>query len=76
MIRSLCMNIYNRVFLSTSPVLGRWTLKHKCKSEDITVIHTTSDHCGDSLCGNPTEIKSKIDSVLNKDKLTTSYTHH
>ena len=37
----------------TRPLLGRWNLKHNCKSEDIIVHHANRDHCGDVICGDP-----------------------
>ena len=55
-----------RMKQTSKPLLGRWSLKHQCKSEDITVIHTTSDHCGDQLCGSPQQIKSQIDEAIKK----------
>lgn len=35
--------------------LGRWSLKHKCPTEDIVVFNANRDHCGDTLCGDPYE---------------------
>lgn len=64
------MNYLNRILntvklnSSAGPLLGRWSLKHKCKSQDITVIQTNTDHCGDQLCGNPQQIKQQIDNVI------------
>jgi hypothetical protein len=45
--------------------LGRWTLKHNCKSEDIIVHHTNRDHCGDVICGNPLKYKEYTDEKKN-----------
>lgn len=54
-------NFYKR---STSPrtPLGRWALKHNCKSEDIVVHQTNRDHCGDVICGKPLAYKKYTDS--------------
>jgi len=46
---------------TVQPMLGRWTLKHKCQSEDIIVHHTNRDHCGDVICGKPLEYKEFTD---------------
>ena len=51
---------------STSPLLGRWSLKHESKTQDIAVIQTNTDHCGDQLCGNPEQIKRQIDNVIQR----------
>jgi len=58
--------LFNKIKVSrpTGPLLGRWSLKHQCKSQDITVIQTSTDHCGDQLCGNPQQIKQQIDNVI------------
>jgi ubiquitin len=48
-----------RVFKTppTFPMLGRWSLKHKCSSEEIVVFNANRDHCGDKICGNQEEYK-------------------
>jgi len=42
---------------SEKPVLGRWSLKHNCPSEELVVFNANRDHCGDTLCGNQEEYK-------------------
>ena len=37
------------------PMLGRWNLKHNCRSEEITVFNANRDNCGDKLCGDVNE---------------------
>ena len=47
------------------PVLGRWSLKNNCPSEEIAVFNANRDHCDDKLCGdqeNVPKTKTKIDS--------------
>ena len=43
--------------ISDKPILGRWNLKHNCKTEEIVVFNANRDHCGDLLCGDPNEYK-------------------
>ena len=38
-------------------MLGRWSLKHKCPSEEIVVFNANRDHCGDKICGDQEEYK-------------------
>lgn len=45
--------IVQTMFKKEKPLLGRWNLKHNCKTEDIIVHHTNRDHCGDIICGDP-----------------------
>jgi len=42
-------------------LLGRWNLKHNCKSEDIVVLNANRDHCGDLICGDPQKYKELTD---------------
>ena len=62
MIRKLFQTFFTK---DSRPILGRWNLKHNCKSEEIVVHHTNRDHCGDVLCGDPkkyaefTDLKNK-----------------
>ena len=41
----------------TPPVLGCWTLKHNCPTEELVVFNANMDNCGDQE-----EYKTKIDS--------------
>jgi hypothetical protein len=38
-------------------MLGRWSLKHRCPTEDLVVFNANRDHCGDTICGNQEEYK-------------------
>ena len=38
-------------------MLGRWSLKHKCPSEELVVFNANRDHCGDKICGDQEEYK-------------------
>ena len=50
--------VFPRFFNNTSTtLLGRWKLKHNCKSEDIVVLNANRDHCGDLICGDPKKYK-------------------
>lgn len=40
--------------------LGRWNLKN---NPEITNIFANYDHCGDTLCKDPKEIKCDIDKI-------------
>ena len=42
------------------PMLGRWTLKHRCVTEDIAVFNANRDHCGDKICGDQKEYKNMV----------------
>ena len=48
---------FNFIRKENKTLLGRWTLKHNCKSEDIVVHQTNLDHCGDLICGDPKKYK-------------------
>jgi len=48
------------------PLLGRWSLKHKCRSEDITVFNANRDHCGDALCGKSEQYKVLKDTLVDR----------
>ena len=43
------------------PLLGRWSLKHKCTSEEIVVLNANRDNCGDTLCGDPNDYRKFVD---------------
>jgi hypothetical protein len=45
-------------------MLGRWNLKHNCKTECITVNYANMDHCGDLICGNPKEYIKHTEAAL------------
>lgn len=50
-----------KFFKCTTPMLGRWSLKHRCViTEEIAVFNANRDHCGDSICGNPEEYKKMV----------------
>ena len=59
MIKATMSMLYSKIFpkCSARPVLGRWSLKHNCPTEDITVLNENRDHCGDALCGDPKEYR-------------------
>ena len=42
------------------PMLGRWSLKHKCPTEALTVFNANRDHCGDTICGKPLTYEKPI----------------
>lgn len=46
-------------------LLGRWSLKHNCKTECIVVNYANMDHCGD--CGTPDKYKKLTDTVQNRN---------
>lgn len=50
----------NPVQSSSKTMLGRWNLKNK-KHEDMVTFWANSDHCGDTICGNPRENKKFLD---------------
>lgn len=43
-------------------MLGRWSLKHNCPTEALTVFNTNRDHCGDTICGKPLRHGERKDS--------------
>ena len=47
-------------------LLGRWKLKHNCKSEEYAVLNANRDHCGDTLCGDPKKYIILADNLKNK----------
>lgn len=64
------LNRITKFFISkntNSLLLGRWKLKHNCKTEDIIVHNANMDHCGDVLCGDPKKY-SDFNSSVNKKK--------
>ena len=48
------------------PVLGRWSLKNNCPSEEIAVFNANRDHCGDKLCGDQEEYKKMVPKTKTK----------
>ena len=48
---------------NTTTMLGRWTLKHNCKSENIVVLNANRDHCGDLICGDPKKYKELTENI-------------
>ena len=53
-------NIINS-FTSTAPKLGRWEHRIKKSQKEIKFILNNSDHCGDTICGNPRIVKELIE---------------
>ena len=65
----LLFNYNKKIIDINRRTLGRWILKNDCeKKETIAVFWANSDHCGDSICGNPLENKKILDEKLNKIK--------
>jgi hypothetical protein len=52
--------IAQRIFKSPPKpaMLGRWSLKHGCSTEDLVVFNANRDHCGDKICGNQEDYKN------------------
>jgi hypothetical protein len=54
--------LFNKLMKQNDKILlGRWNLKHNCKSEDIVVLNANRDHCGDLICGDPQKYKELTD---------------
>tara|TARA_B100001094_G_scaffold50362_1_gene45858 strand:- start:4080 stop:4295 length:216 start_codon:yes stop_codon:yes gene_type:complete len=49
-------------------LLGRWNLKNCNVKESVSALYANTDHCGDSLCGNPKQIKEEKEKISQKDK--------
>ena len=51
--------IAQQMFKSSSKpiMLGRWSLKHRCPTEELVVFNANRDHCGDKICGDQKEYK-------------------
>ena len=52
-------------------LLGRWNLKKCTVKESVSALYANTDHCGDSLCGNPKQIneeKKKISLLKSLEK--------
>jgi len=65
MIRKLIQHLTKK---HQHPLLGRWSLKRNNYKENITVFNTNRDHCGDHICGDPTEhIKLSPKPEVNKN---------
>lgn len=62
------LNILKMMQRTNVNLLGRWKLKHNSKSECITVNFANMDHCGDSICGTPSEYSKHTDDALKKNK--------
>ena len=41
-------------------MLGRWSLKHNCPTEALTVFNANRDHCGDTICGKPIKHENSV----------------
>ena len=55
--------LFTKIFkCSQKPMLGRWNLSKCYIKENITVLNTNRDHCGD-----PKEQKKFVDQMVNKD---------
>ena len=52
-----------------SKLLGRWNLKNCSVKEGISALYANTDHCGDSLCGNPKEVSSVKGEILAETKI-------
>ena len=49
------------------PLMGRWDTSRCPIKENITILNTNRDNCGDSLCGDPKENKKMVDELVIKD---------
>ena len=59
--------LYKQIFSATQPpLLGRWSLKHKCPTEEIIVFNANRDHCGDEICGKALEYKKTFGEIKSK----------
>ena len=59
-------------FTENTPKLGRWEHRIKKSQKEIKFILNNSDHCGDTICGNPRIVKELIEtnvSVKSDSKL-------
>lgn len=65
--RSMLLSKIFRLIHEPKPVLGRWSLKHKCPSEDITVFNANRDHCGDTICGKTEDYKVLKERLVSGD---------
>ena len=52
--------------ISNTPMLGRWSLKHRCQSEDIVVFNANRDNCGDNVCGKSDEYHKTFEEIKSK----------
>lgn len=51
---------------ATQQMLGRWHIKtQQPKQEQVTVFWANSDHCGDSICGDPKKNKEILQNMEN-----------
>ena len=53
------------LFSQTTLRLGRWAPTKCTKTEEIVIHHANQDHCGDILCGFPSEYKKKSEQLFN-----------
>ena len=51
---------------SITPLLGRWNLKN---NQGVGNILANNDHCGSTLCKDPTETKKQISLALFKSDI-------
>tara|TARA_Y100001958_G_C21247115_1_gene578089 strand:- start:6793 stop:6978 length:186 start_codon:yes stop_codon:yes gene_type:complete len=42
------------------PPLGRWDHRLSEKQKDMKIIWANADHCGDHICGKPSDISNNI----------------
>ena len=62
------LEFFKRMIKCESRLLGRWNLKNCSVKEGISALYANTDHCGDSLCGNPKEVSSVKGEILAEKK--------
>lgn len=53
-------------FNNNKLLLGRWNIKDNKKQIDTKVFWANSDHCGDTICGNPIKNKKVFEKHKNQ----------
>lgn len=48
--------------------LGRWEHRQPDKHIDLKQTWANTDNCGDILCGNPYQLRKKVELIIDKEK--------
>ena len=54
------INTLKNIFRMEQTIMGRWNPMLDEKKKEERALRSSSDHCGDYICGNPEKVKEII----------------